>query len=408
MRVGLITQWYVPETGAAAHPTAIAQALRAIGHEVEVLTGFPSYPGGRVHSGYRQGLRMTEQIDGVRLLRVPDIPSHDDSALRRAGSLTSFAASAAAQVHWLRKVDVCLVYLTPATVGAAAMLLKRLHRVPYVLYVQDLWPETVMASGFIRNSTLSRVVERGLSRYLSRLYAGASGMAAISPDMAATLAQRGARTPPMSIPNWVDEGVFQPASRPAHEPALTPGRTWFMYAGGIGQVQGLDHAVRAMKCLADRPDIGLAIVGDGVALPRLKELAASLEVSDRVAFLGPRPMQVMPSLMAAATAQLVSLRDLPLFRGTIPSKVQASMACASPVICAVAGAAADVVTSSSAGLAVPPEDSYALASAFRQMADMSDRERAAMGANGRAAYLQHLGADAGVARLNQLLETAVR
>jgi colanic acid biosynthesis glycosyl transferase WcaI len=154
----MISQWYEPESGSAAHPAAIARALVARGHEVQVLTGFPSYPQGRVHSGYRMSLRLDEVREGVRVLRVPDLPSHDGNPLRRAASLTSFAASATAQVGWLRDVDVCLVYLTPATVGAAAMTLRATAGVPYVLYVQDLWPETVTASGFIGNPRLTRAV----------------------------------------------------------------------------------------------------------------------------------------------------------------------------------------------------------------------------------------------------------
>lgn len=405
MRIGMISQWYEPEAGSAAHPTAIARALRARGHEVDVLTGFPSYPLGRVHSGYSMKLRQVEEREGVRLLRVPDVPSHDDKAVRRALSLTSFAVSATVQVGWLRHVDACLVYLTPATVGLAAVVLKRLTGVPYVLYVQDLWPETVTASGFIGNPAVARLVERGLTAGLTRLYRGAASVAAISPTMAATLATRGARTPPMSVPNWVDEHVFRPA--PAGGGAALPaGRTWIMYAGGIGEVQALQHAVRALAELPDRPDIGLALVGDGTALPGLQALARDLGVDDRLLVLGSRPMESMPALMSAAAAQLISLRDLPLFRGTIPSKLQASMACAAPVVCAVAGDAADLVARTGVGLVVPPEDPPALAAAFRKIADLPDGRRRALGARGREVYLGELSAAAGGQALESMLAAA--
>lgn len=405
MRIGMITQWYEPETGSAAHPTAIAQALHARGHKVEVLTGFPSYPLGHVHSGYSMRRRLVEERNGVRLLRVPDVPNHDANAVRRALSLTSFAASATAQVGWLRHVDACLVYLTPATVGMAAAVLKRLSRVPYVLYVQDLWPETVTASGFIGSAKASVLVERVLTALLARLYGGAAGIAAISPTMAATLADRGARTPPVSVPNWVDERMFAPATVPTTR-QLPAGRTWIMYAGGIGEVQALQHAVRAIAALADRPDIGLALVGDGTALPSLCALARDLGVEERLLVLGSRPMESMPALMAEATAQLISLKDLPLFRGTIPSKLQASMACAQPVICAVSGDAADLVARTGAGLVVTPEDSEALAAAFRQVADLSPQRRRALGDRGREVYLAELSSEAGGQALETMLWAA--
>jgi colanic acid biosynthesis glycosyl transferase WcaI len=404
VRIGMITQWYEPETASAAHSTAVARALAARGHEVKVLTGFPSYPLGRVYDGYRMRPRMHETRDGVEILRVPDAPSHDRSAVRRALSLTSFAASATAQVGWLRDVDVCLTYLTPATVGLAAMTLRRVWGVPYALYVQDLWPETITASGFIGNPATAARVERVLNRWLRRLYAGADGVAAISPTMAETLAARGAVVPPVSIPNWVDERIFAPVTRTGR-PHLDD-RRWVMYAGGLGEVQALDTAVRAMALLDDRPDLALALVGTGVALPALERLAADLHLGDRVRFLGRFPMEEMPALMAEADAQLVTLKDLPLFRGTIPSKLQSSMASALPIVCSVAGDAAELVRRSGCGFTAMPEDPPSLAAAFRRLADTSPAELAAMGARARATYVSELGEESGAAVLEELLTAA--
>lgn len=405
MRIGMVTQWYEPEPGAAAHPTAIARALAARGHEVRVLTGFPSYPQGKVYPGYRMRWRQHETRDGISLLRVPDLPSHDQNALRRGLSLTSFAVSATAQVAWLRDSDVILTYLTPATVGLAPWVLRRLRGVPYVLYVQDLWPETITASGFIGNARANAAVERALHRGLRTLYADAADVIAISPSMARSLARRGSPRDPQTVPNWVDESVFAPAQEWSRE--LPSGRRWFMYAGGMGEVQALDAAVRAIALLGDREDVGLAFVGDGVARQGLERLADRLGVSDRVLFLGSRPMTEMPALMAQSLAQLVSLRDLPLFRGTVPSKIQASMACGVPIVCAVAGDAADLVRSTGAGVVVDPESPEAIAEAFRALADLHEEELASMGERGRAAYATRLSAAAGAREIERILEAAV-
>lgn len=405
MRIGLVTQWYEPEAGSAAHPTAIARALVERGHEVRVLTAFPSYPEGRVHSGYRMQLSHRETRNGIEVLRVPDVPSHDQNPLRRALSLTSFAASATARVGFLRGSDVVLTYLTPATVGVASWWLRRTRGVPHVLYVQDLWPETVTASGFVRSPRLAGLVEGALHAMLGHLYRSADGIAAISPSMARTLADRGSTVGPISIPNWVSEDVFRPAD-PGSAPQLPTDVKWIMYAGGIGELQALDHAVRAIALLDDRPDIGLALVGDGVARPGLERLAREMSLTNRVRFLGPRPMEQMPALMAEAAAQLISLRDFPLFRGTIPSKIQASMACGAPVVCAVAGDAAELVRRSDAGLVVRPESASGLADAFRRLIDMTDAERQGMGNNGLLTYRNELCAAVGVMRLERLLQTA--
>lgn len=402
MRIGFVTQWYEPETGSAAHPTAIARALHQRGHQMKVLTGFPSYPLGRVYPGFRMRLRQDEVRDGIRVRRVPDFPSHDDNAVRRALSLTSFAASATSAVRWLSDSDVVLTYLSPATVGFAPWLLQRMAGVPYVLYVQDLWPETITASQFIANRSVNRRVEAALNTLLRRLYEQAGGVIGISPSMTSTLAGRGARTAPVCIPNWVDD-VFTPARPGDTSDVKWDDRTWIMYAGGMGEIQCLDNAIRAIALLADRPDIGLVFVGDGVAREGLRRLTDDLRLEDRVQFLGSRPMSEMPALMAETAAQLVSLRDLPVFRGTIPSKIQASMACGAPVICAVAGDAADLVRSADAGLVVEPENPAALAAAFRVIADMGEGERRAVGARGAAHYERELSSAAGSRRLEQVL-----
>lgn len=404
MRIGMISQWYEPETGSAAHPTAIARALHARGHEVKVLTGFPSYPLGRTYDGWRMRPRHHELRDGIQVMRVPDLPSHDNSAARRALSLTSFAVSAALQVRWLKDVDVCLTYLTPATVGGAARVLRRLWGVPYVLYVQDLWPESVTASGFIGRPQLERRAEQGINAYLAGLYARASAVAAISPTMSRTLAERGAGDRAHVVYNWINEDVFSP-SEPSTE--LPRDRVWIMYAGGIGEVQGLDAAVKAMDLLRDRDDIGLALVGDGVALSGLRELADRLGVADRIRFLGHREMAAMSGLMAEAAAQLISLRDLPLFRGTVPSKLQAAMACGQPLVCAVNGDAADLVCRSGTGFTATPEDSASIAGAFRAMADSGPAARAAMGERALAFYRGEFSAEIGAARLETHLAAAM-
>jgi glycosyltransferase involved in cell wall biosynthesis len=406
MRIGMISQWYEPEPGAAAHPTAIARALQRRGHDVQVLTGFPNYPHGVIYDGYHRQLRQLETRDGIRLLRVPSRASHDSSGLNRALTLSSFAASAAVQVGWLRNVDVCLVYLTPATVGIAARVLRRLAGVPYVLNVQDLWPESVTASGFLGDGRLAAVVTWALNRFLHGLYLHAAATVAIAPTMATMLEQRGVpATRSHVLYNWIDESIFAPATA-ATQRELDPERIWIMYAGGIGTVQGLDASVTALSLLGDRPDVCLALVGDGVAAPDLRLLATRLGVSDRVLFLGPRPMSAMPGLMAQADAQLVSLENRPLFRATVPSKLQSALAGGHPVVCAVAGDAADVVARSGAGLVATAGDPAAIASAFRGIADAGPVGRRAMGVKARTTYIDCFSEAVGAARLETLLEVA--
>ena len=176
-----------------------------------------------------------------------------------------------------------------------------------------------------------------------------------------------------------------------------------MYAGGVGELQGLETAVEAIAALSDEPRIKLAIVGDGVALPRVKKMARSLGVGHRVTFLPPRQLGEMSAVLSAADAQLVSLRDVPLFEATIPSKLQASMACGLPVIVSAPGDAAAIVERSGGGIACQAEDAAALAAAIVRLARTPTEQRRGMGLRGRHYYETHMSESAGAKAMERLL-----
>lgn len=403
MKIGFITQWYSPESGAAAHPTAVATALVEAGHEVTVLTAFPNYPTGRfLEPPPRRPVRR-ELVDGAQLTRVLHYPSHDDSAIKRMASYLSFSASATAASFALGRCDVCLVYCTPATVAIPAVVLRALAGMPFVLYVQDLWPDSVTASGFVGSQRANRFMTRQLSRYCDGIYRRASAVVAISPAMSDLLQSRGVDEHKLAtVYNWVDERNFRPIPQSSSEFS----RFELMYAGGLGEVQGLGNAVEAMHLLRDRDDIRLTFVGRGVAEEVLRRQVGELGLEDSVRFGAPRSMADMAEVIASADAQLVSLRSDTFLATTLPSKVQASMACAAPIVCAAPGAAAQLVAEADAGIAVAPGRPAALAGAIADMASASTEKRAAMGRNGLAYYRRHLSRSVGAARLADTLAKA--
>lgn len=408
-RIGMISQWYDPEGGSAAVPGAVSRSLVALGHDVDVITGFPNYPTGRLYPGYRLRPYQFESRDGVSVHRVPLIPSHDRSAIRRAANYLSFASSAALRGRLLREPDVWLVYSTPATVAVPALLAHARYRRPYVLLIQDLWPDTVVASGFVEPGAALRTITRGLHRFCDATYRHAAAIAVTAPGMADVLRARGVPDDKISfLPNWVDERVFRPIPRD-DALARSLGLSGFvvMYAGSLGDLQGLETAVEALDHLDDVPDLTLAFVGSGVAEGRLRELAAT-RTRHRIVFLGQQPVERMAELMALSDVQLVCLRDLPLFRSTLPSKVQATLAAGRPIVASAPGDAARLVDDSGAGVSVPPADPVALAGALRGMRALAAPEREELGRRGRQFYLETMSERVGSAALSELLEAAAR
>jgi colanic acid biosynthesis glycosyl transferase WcaI len=404
IRLGVLSQWYEPEPAAVAG--SISRSLVALGYETHVLTGFPNYPDGKFYPGYKIKPYQYEHVAGVHVHRVALVPSHDRSPARRAVNYLSYAASAATRLRILRSVDVWLVNSTPATVALPAMVAQAVLGRPYVLLIQDLWPESVVESGFVARGRALSAMERGIHTFCDASYRRAAAVAVTGPGMADILRRRGVPDSKLIfVPNWVDETVFRPVPR---DDALARGLGLdgfvVMYAGNLGELQGLETAIEAARLLRDITDLRLVFVGSGVAEPRLR---AAAEGAGNVTFLGRQPGDRMPQLLALGDVQLISLMNVPLLHSTLPSKLQSTLASGRPVIGSVPGDAARIIEQSGAGLAVPPGDPNALADAVRRLYALSPEAREAMGQAGRRYYLDRMSAGVGSVTLAGLLERAV-
>ncbi len=351
MRILLLTQWYPPEP--AKLLADLAQSFQAAGHEVTVLTAFPNYPIGKLYPGYRMRTWQRETIDGVSVIRVPLYPDHGRSKVRRAMNYLTFAVSASFLGRCLApRVDVIHAYCPPVTIGWPAWLLSRSFGVPFTMEIQDLWPETLEATGMLRG----RRILTWIGRFANWVYRRAAAIRVISPGVRANLIGKGVPAHKVHvISNWVDTEVYrptEPSARLAGEAGLA-GRFNVMYAGNIGLAQGMDTVLDAAAAVADLAEVQFVLVGDGADLERIKRCVRDRGLAN-VIFLGQRATDEMPAFYALADVLLVPLRDDPLFRITIPHKVFAYMASGKPILAAVNGNAADTVRSSGAGLTCAP------------------------------------------------------
>lgn len=406
MRILLLTQWFEPE------PTfkglAFARALAARGHEVEVLTGFPNYPEGKLYPGYRVRPWRREVVEGIRVTRVALYPSHDRSALRRAANYASFAISAAVLGPLLvGRADVAYVYHPPPTVGLAAIALKWLRWIPFVYDIQDLWPDSLAATGMVR----SRLLLGAAGAWCEAVHAQASTLAVLSPGFKRRLEER--RVPSSAVEviyNWCDEANIRPVPRDeglARELGMA-GRFNVVFAGTMGEAQALGSVLEAAQRLqGSHPAVQFVFVGGGTEVERLKEEALRRSL-DNVRFLPRRPYSEIASILGLADLLLVHLKDDPLFEITVPSKIQAYLAMGRPILAALRGDGAELVTRSGAGWVCPPQDPAALAEAVAQAAACGAGALAAAGAKGRAFYLESLSMDASVEAFERVLAAAAR
>lgn len=405
-RVCYITQWYPPEPVGVSR--WIPERLAELGWDVRVLTGIPNWPSGRVHDGYRATRPGWETINGLTVRRAPLYPSHDASAVRRMLNYVSWAVSATVfGLGAIRSSDVVVVHSSPATAALPAMVAKVLMRKPYVLMIQDLWPDSVFSSGFLTKGLVARFAERGLGWFTRLSYRWASAITVLSPSMKRVLVARGVPEGKVTLVyNWVDEAELRPA-KPDPELRASLGLTSddfiVMYAGAHGPAQGLDVLIRAIAKIPSGERIHLVMVGDGIESQALIDLATGLNLTDRVHVLGRRPMADMPGLFAAADLQVVSLIDTPLFRVNMPSKVATIMFSGRPLLVVAAGDPADVVVSADAGFAARPGDPDDVARAMREARAVGADNLRRMGANGRTAYDVTMSAAIGGKALSEIL-----
>ncbi|GAB2779709.1 glycosyltransferase family 4 protein [Nocardioides salsibiostraticola] len=404
-KVAFVCQWYPPEP--VAVPESIAHSLHDFGLDVEVLTGVPNYPSGQVAPGYSASRRRSELMRGIPVHRTPLYASHDTSTAKRLLNYGSWAASSAffGQPH-LRKADAILVYSSPATAAFPAMVSKVLWGTPYVLLVQDVWPDSIFASGFL-GGRLSSVALKIVDVFVRRAYAMADHVAVISPGMVDLLAERGVPRDKLSVVyNWLPDADSEPAgdmrSTIRADLGVPDAARLFFYAGNHGRAQGLDALIDAFADPATAP-AHLVLLGDGVTKPDLTRRAAG---SSRIHFLDPVPRIEAVRMNREADVHVVALADEPLFAVTMPSKLQSGLAAGLPVLAVAPGDSAAVVTGERAGLAARPGDAVSVTNAVADFNAMSNENLALMGERGREAYERLMKHDIGAARLVGLLGRA--
>ena len=405
LRVAVLTQWYLPEP--AWQVQWIVDALGEAGADCRVVTGVPNYPTGRVAPGYRAWRRSEEVIADVPVLRTPLYPDHGGSVLKRFANYASWALSSALLGRRdLKHADVVLVYSSPATAAAAAMLTRPLHGTPYVLLIQDLWPDTVTQSGMLP-ARWNRITERVLNVFVDASYRHAAAIIVISAGMKRLLVERGVEASKVFVVhNWVSERSREPAigeESMRDRLGLPPEAFVLMYAGNHGAAQGLGPVVDAFGH-ADQ-DRHLVLVGGGIDKPGLQ--AASRDLPN-VHFLETQPSPLVRGWMHEADAQLVSLIPQPLFTVTVPSKLQVALAEGCPVLAVAAGDVADIVEDADAGVSAVPGDAGSIQGAISAMSTASPQQLARWGANARAYYESTMAPEVGAGRMMQILRSAAR
>ena len=376
MRIVFLTHYFHPEGNAPA--TRVFEMTRrwaAQGHDVTVITGVPNVPDGVVYEGYRNRLLQRETRGGVEVVRIWTYLAPNKGTLRRILNYVSFMVGAALVALFVRRPDVVIATSPQFFCGWAGVIATALRRVPFVIEVRDLWPESIEAVGAMKNRRLLRFLE-----WLeARMYAAADHVVTVGGGYRDKLILRGVDAARIDvIPNGVDLEVFLAGAdgRAIRERYGLGDRFVCSYLGTIGMGCGLDVALRAAVRLRERgrDDVRFLLVGDGAVREELEGRARAEGLSG-VVFTGRRPKEEMPAFLAATDACLVHLTRTELFKTVLPSKIFEAAAMRKPIILGVEGFAAELVAEAEAGICIQPENEDELIEAVVKLAADPDLAR---------------------------------
>ena len=387
MKFLILTQYFPPEIGAA--PTrlhAMAHELTKAGHDVEVVTSMPNYPHGKILPGYRGSFYRREVQARITIHRVWLYPTVG-SGLGRILNYLSFSLFSLFGLLRARKPDYLFVETPPPTLSLTAWLYARSRRIPFILNVADLWPDTLVDMGLLQPGLACRVLS-WLERWS---YRNADYVNAVTEGIRDTLINSKAvpKEKVLFLPNGVDTDRYRP--RPADEQLKNAlglsVKKIILYSGTLGRAHGLEYVLEAAKILQCQSDIHFLFLGNGSERPHLEKLTFQLGLRN-VTFRDAVPIDQLAPYHSIADAGLVSLRKIPIFEGARPSKMFPLLAAGKPLIFFGSGEGALLIHRANAGVVVPPEEPQALALAVPELFRNTELA-ASLGANGRNFVVEH-------------------
>jgi len=363
MRILHLSQYYPPEFGAVqvrAEKMATTWAQR--GHDVTVIAELPNHPQGIIWPDYRGTLWQRRRDDGVDVVRIWVKTARVKNFYSRMAFYLSYMLGAITAGLFLGKYDVIFANSPPLFVAVAGAVLGWLKRTPFVMEVQDLWPQSAVEMGELRSKRAQR-----LGTWLEEFcYRRATVVSAVSRGIEEDLRRRLPAEKLRFIPNGTNTDIFYPKPEMRDPMRTQLGLTEkfiVMYGGILGVAQGLEVVLDTAKLLADHPDIFFLIIGEGPRKEALMARHADLQLTN-LRFVPGQPIEKMADYLAASDVALVPLRPLAVFAGVLPTKMFDAWACARPTIVSVGGEARALVEQSQAGIYVEPGNPRAIADAI--------------------------------------------
>jgi glycosyltransferase involved in cell wall biosynthesis len=401
IRVLVVSQYFYPENFKC---NDIAFELQRRGYDVTVLTGIPNYPKGSFLEGYGYFKRRREVVNGVKVKRVFLLPRGNNRALSlflNYFSWAFFACIYAVYLGLFKKFDKVFVHqASPVTMGLPGVIVKRIQNIPMYFWVLDLWPESLVSAGGVKNKYILGVFEQ----IVRLLYRNATKILITSRGFVKSICAKGDfKDKIIHFPNWADSDLTNTTIQYSL-PQLPEGFI-VMFAGNIGVAQDVENIINAARITNEKyPSIKYVFLGDGRDRERIEKLVQDYNLNDTVVFLGKHPLESMSLFFEKADCMLVSLKDEEIFNLTLPAKVQAYMSASKPILAMMNGEGYDTILDAKCGYSAPAENSKALADNVVKIFNLTKEERMHLGINGFEYYKKNFQLDNCMNHLEEIIK----
>ncbi|WP_408098766.1 glycosyltransferase family 4 protein [Peredibacter sp. HCB2-198] len=403
MKILVVSQYYFPEN---FRINDLCKGLVERGHEVTVYTGLPNYPEGKLFQGYSFKGPYTEEIDGIKVIRVPLITRGAKKSFRLALNYLSYFVSATVLAPFLVKGEFDKIFVfapSPITVAIPALFLKFLKRAPVFLWVQDLWPESLEATGVVRNKFILDKVGFGVKL----LYKLTDKILLPSKAFIKNVKDLGAKDSQIVYFAQWSESLFSnsPEESSAIDPLIPKDGFKITFAGNIGTSQDFETIVKTAEILRNHKNIIFLILGNGLMRGWAESEVKRLGIEDTFIFLGSKPLEMMPYYYSKSDVMLLSLKDTPLFAVTVPAKFQSYLASGKPILASVSGEVARIVNEYNVGISVPAGNANLLAEAVLKLKNSSPETLRQMASNAKICHEENFERETQIDLLEKIMET---
>ena len=380
MKILIVSQYFWPEN---LKINDVAKGLVEKGYDVSVLTGLPNYPNGKIYNGYSFPKNKKENHEGITIYRSPLIPRGNGSGVRLLLNYFSLALLASLRVLFIKNnFDKILVYeVSPVTIGIPAIIAKYRFKAPIFFWVQDLWPESVVAAGGITNKFIINLISK-LTRFI---YQHCEKILVQSKAFIPyILNQNVSNSKIIYLPNSTESFYNKVDVKNKFKKLMPEEGPILMFAGNIGKAQGFNTVIKSASYLNDLGvKVNWVILGDGRQKELIEQKINDLGLQKVFFFLGSYPSEEMPNFFACADALLVTLKKNLIFSMTIPNKIQSYMACSKPIIANIDGEGGRVILEAKCGLVSPSEDYISFSKSIIDFLKLGADEKELMGKNAR-------------------------